>query len=477
MKIMKNSNRRILALLLSLLLIAAFTACDPLDKGMEYGPDSVSGTDKPESEAEYWVLSGIDMGTGMMEAEEAANFFESKSDEILSLKLEEDGAAGVILFGDYAAGIWKETEKGLDVTIDNGEEPMNIVFVRDDDDNLLYTDESGDLEMTMKLSEVTEVPAAFANNALANLDVNFSSEETVAMSNFMLGGEFACKDGMIYCCGFNKDGNPITMSFAFDPSREAGECSSDVKYLDEDCKPSYINLKDGYIYYKATDADGNSKICKMKEDGSEKAVLYDKNADYLQVDGDKLYFTDENYRLVSTDLSGGSLTTVIDKEVYYSYHLGGDWYVFQDDADGESLHLANTAMDYDEKISEGKVYTCVADGSYLYFVEITDGEKEVGNLARINLKTLKTERSECEVYSPLCINSTLIQGFSRDYKVEKDKWDTLENAGEESSNLGYLTKYFSDDTQIYWYTEKGNVVSQLAIKTADDEYRFLPACM
>ncbi|MGN0658631.1 MAG: DUF5050 domain-containing protein [Emergencia sp.] len=462
MKRKKNCMSRILVLLMSVLMIAAFTSCGGTDGG---------DTTKDEGpKAEYWVLSGLDIGTGMEDAETAAEFFQMEADEIMSLKISDDGTAGVILYKEYGTGTWTETDKGLDIVVGEGnEDSQTITFVRDDNDNLVYSEESDGVTVTMQLSRSESVPAAFVNNALANLDVNFSAEETLKMSNLMLGGEFACEDGVIYCHGFDKDGKPITLSFAFDSSKEKDSRISDVKYLDEDFWASYINLKDGSIYYIASDTDGNSQVCRMNEDGSDRTVLYDKNASYLQVDGDKIYFTDENHRLVSADLDGGSLTTVIDKEVYYTYHLGGDWFVFQDDADGESLHLANTAMGYDERLSEGKVYSCVADGSYLYYVDITDEENNVGNLVRLDLKTLKSERSDCLMYNEICISSTHIQGVLRDIKVEKDKWNELENAHEKNEDC-YFTKYFSDDIRIYWYQNADGIIEQLAIDTSDGAF-------
>lgn len=297
-----------------------------------------------------------------------------------------------------------------------------------------------------------------------SIDVEYDDDQTAYMSNLMAGGEYVYEDGVIYSHGFDSEGTPILMSFAFDPDKDKDSRITDVKYLDTENWPSYITVEDGYIYYIAHTCDEASQVCRIKTDGSDKTVIYKNNADCLQVDGDRLYFTDENHNLVSTDLEGEDLETLIDREVYYTYHICDDWFVFQDDADEESLHIANSSTGEDRRLSSGIGYGSVIDGSYLYYVDVTDTENYTGNLVKLNLKTMEEERSDVSMHDGLNISRTQMQGYFRGVKVSKDEWNKLEDADQEMSDY-YLTKYFTDEMEVYWYYDADGLITQIAIDT------------
>ena len=178
-----------------------------------------------------------------------------------------------------------------------------------------------------------------------------------------------------------------------------------------------------------------------------------------------MYFTDENHHLVSADLDGQNITTLIDKEVYDSYCLGDGWFLYQDDADGESLHITNVRLGYDQRLSEDKVFGCVLEGAYLYYVDVHDYENGTGSLTRLNLDTLETEVSETVMQGTVLIAGGRIWSQSYGISEETENWMRLEDGSWDG--LGYTVVYIDKDTRIYWYIIEREKISQYVIYAGD----------
>ena len=412
----------------------------------------------------FWVCTGLDMGDGeVMDAEAIQSLFQTGADSIMSLRLREDGRAYVLYFGECMGGTWEETDTGFDVRI--GGEDGEILSFYDWGDgtvDLSVEDENAAFDFTLSKSET--VPQAFEDAPLALLDVRFTPEQARDMSNFMQTGRYIILDGKLYGYYSKSASDRRLIRYDYDPTQPKESRLTGFQELAKGETPCYLQTANGYLYYICWSANGNT-LRRIGMDGSDKTVLYDKDCDYLQICGDTMYFTDENHHLVSADLDGQNITTLMDKEVYYPYCLGDGWFLFQDDADGESLHIANVLHSYDQRISEDKVYGCVLEGNYLYYVDVHDYENNTGNLTRLDLDTLETEVSDTVMHNTVLISGGRIWSASYGISEETENWMRLEDGSWD--NMGYTVIYMGEDTQICWYIDENGDIAQYAIYAGD----------
>ena len=408
----------------------------------------------------FWTCTGLDMGFDeVMDEESIAATFGVSADSLMSLRLRENGTAWIIYFGEAAGGVWEETEDGIDLHL-TGEADLDLSFYLWPDGTLEYETEEDGAAFLFTLEKAESTPKAFETAGLPLLDVSFSPEQTLAMSNLMLGGRYIFLDDSLFGFQYYNGSQPKMISFRFDPSQEQEQRITDYQDVDLEGGPTFLQEANGCLYYICTGSSG-SQLCRINPDGSGRTVLYDKDCSYLQVCGDVMYFTDENHHLVRSDLDGQNVTTLIAKELYYTYCLGDDWFLFQDDADGESLHIANLKYGFEQRLSTGKTYCYVVDGNYLYFVDEIDNETNLGHLTRIDLDTLETEVSGKLTYDMITIMGDRIYSNSYNVSVEKENWKELDDEGWDL--LGYRVYYFDEHAQICMYMVEGFLVDQFAI--------------
>lgn len=408
----------------------------------------------------FWTCTGLDMGFDeVMDEEGIAATFGVSADSLMSLRLRENGTAWIIYFGEAAGGVWEETEDGIDLHL-TGEADLDLSFYLWPDGTLEYETEEDGAAFLFTLEKAESTPKAFETAGLPLLDVSFSPEQTLAMSNLMLGGRYIFLDDSLFGFQYYNGSQPKMISFRFDPSQEQEQRITDYQDVDLEGGPTFLQEANGCLYYICTGSSG-SKLCRINLDGSGRTVLYDKDCSYLQVCGDVMYFTDENHHLVRSDLDGQNVTTLIAKELYYTYCLGDDWFLFQDDADGESLHIANLKYGFEQRLSTGKTYCYVVDGNYLYFVDEIDNETNLGHLTRIDLDTLETEVSGKLTYDMITIMGDRIYSNSYNVSVEKENWKELDDEGWDL--LGYRVYYFDEHALICMYMVEGFLVDQFAI--------------
>ena len=412
----------------------------------------------------FWVCTGLDMGDGqVMDQEAIQGLFQTGADSVMSLRLREDGRAYILYFGECMGGTWEKTDTGFDVHI-GGEEGETLSFYDwgDGTADVSVEDENASFGFTLSKSET--VPQAFEDAPLALLDVRFTPEQARDMSNFMLVGRYIILDGKLYGYYSRSASDRRLICYDYDPTQPKESRLTGFQELARSETPCYLQAANGYLYYICWSANGNT-LRRIGMDGSDKTVLYDKECDYLQICGDTMYFTDENHHLVSADLDGQNITTLIDKEVYYPYCLGDGWFLFQDDADGESLHITNVRLGFDQRISEDKVYGFVMEGNYLYYVDVHDYGNNTGNLTRLNLDTLETEVSDTVMNATVLIGGGRIMSQSYGISEEMENWMRLEDGSWD--RVGYTVIYVGENTQICWYMDENREITQYAIYAGD----------
>ncbi|MBQ9608300.1 MAG: DUF5050 domain-containing protein [Lachnospiraceae bacterium] len=278
-------------------------------------------------------------------------------------------------------------------------------------------------------AEVTEEP----EDQMNNFKVNYSYDETLKMENMMANGVITIDGDKLYR-GINQGGK-FSLS-VWDLNDNNGDITIDNQVvLVEDVYPNYITPYNDYIYFFYFDKtkDDSTAIARVSKSGGDKEVLYDGGCDYFTIYNDRLYFTDANNNYVSTDMDGKDMKTLVNKEVYYPYPVNEDWVIYQDDADGETLHLTYIPTGFDKKITEGRSLAPVIDGSTLWYIT---GDGKNNNLHKMDLSAYDSESgsfpddvSDKKFATNVFVTEDMIYngkyGFNDFSGDTKDRWNEL----------------------------------------------------
>ena len=223
--------------------------------------------------------------------------------------------------------------------------------------------------------------------------IAFTDAESAAMSNFMQRGRYLFEDGVMFGAGFDKNASYPSLIRAEVTTGAAEPSLGEFTVLDRHVNANFLTSLDGMLYYVRIDREsGLCCLARIGKDGSgfEKLTEETEAMDWLLWHKDRFYFTDEEHFLVSVDPNGGSRETVLEKRVYYPYFLTDDLLLYQDDEDGETLHLYSLSDASDTRLTELPSYHPVVSGSTLYFAAVPEGES-AAHLARLDLSASGAE--------------------------------------------------------------------------------------
>lgn len=305
----------------------------------------------------YWVVEKLEMDGNEFSGETLTGIF-GPADSIMALAFDTEGTFNSVMFEDFLKGTYSGTPDALELDFDG-----EIVKGTCTDDTLVLVMKDG--SFTLKRQD--KMPEMLANNPWVTYSPDFDASQTAAMSNFMSYGFYLVEDGMLY--GLTHS-HSLSGSLGATPFHMKGDFPEfeETVILDGNGCANYLCKEGDTLYYILN----YEKVCRVNTDGSDSKVLYEGACDYLQIHEGRLYFADENYHFVSTDMNGGDLQTVVDKEIYYPYFIGSDWMIYQDDADDESLHLYNTTHGTDLNITYVPSYNPILDGHFLYYTDMTE---------------------------------------------------------------------------------------------------------
>lgn len=176
-------------------------------------------------------------------------------------------------------------------------------------------------------------------------DPYYETDDTLAMSCFMLQNAYIDFDGYLYGAVLDQNADVHFGRFTMEYNTDSMKIG-DPELLDEEY-PLYICTDEDRIYY-VTD----SGIKSMLPDGSDIKIIYGGKADYMQLKEDRLYFTDGDNKYLSMDTDGGNIETVIDRAVAYPYGFLEDWIIFQDIEDNGSLYMMQESTGYQLKLND-----------------------------------------------------------------------------------------------------------------------------
>lgn len=392
-------------------------------------------TAEPEKEGVakgYWVVEKMVMEGNEFDKETMEGIF-GEAESIMALAFDGEGSIDGIYFGEPLKGTYTGAEDALEMDL-MGEKATGVCK-----DGVLEIKIGEDAAFTLKNQE--EMPASIASNPWATYKPDFDADETMAMSSFMNYGRYIVQDDVLYGLTHSKSGSGNLAAMPFHMKGDFPQFD-DTKILDEKGSAVYLCMDGDYLYYLR---DWEA-VCRVKTDGSDAKVLYEGMCDYLQIHDGRLYFTDEDYHFVSTDMDGKDLKTVVDKEIYYPYFICADWMVFQDNDDDESLHLYHATSGEELNITYVPSYAPVLDGKYLYYTDYTDG---LAYLCRVDMSdpdTFRWEGSELPLRETGFVIDEEYVYTANGISVPKADWQKLTDTKDVTAEVEV---YASKDYKVY----------------------------
>ena len=381
----------------------------------------------------YWVAESLALEGTEFSKEDMESIF-GPAETVMTLAFDENGIVNGILFGEFLKGSYTESADSFEITFET--ETTKGTFP-----------DGGKIKITLGdgsdvvLVKQTERPEALDKNPWVTYDVNFTAEETAAMSNFMSLGRYYIDGDVMYGLTHKESNTGGLGATKFEMVGDFPEFE-ETKVLDGRGIANCI-CKDGdYLYYVME----FQEICRIKTDGSELETLYEGACDYLQIYNGRLYFTDADSYFVSTDMDGNDLQTVVDKEIYYPYFICEDWLLFQDDADEESIHIYNTKVGEELNITYMPTYNPIIDGKYLYVTVSCD---EGFYLLRLDMSDPYTAYGEAGdgylVEAGFMMDDTRIYA-TNDISELKEDWKKIEVT---EPYVDYVEMYVSEKYTIH----------------------------
>lgn len=395
-------------------------------------------------ESGCWVVESMTMDGAEFTSSDIKDIF-GDPETVMALEFTSAGIVNGVLFEDPFimpySGVLEEFE------IDFTDEVIKGTYT--EENKMVLTQQDGSV---MTLVHQEKIAEALLTNPWRTYKADFSNAQTCAMSNFMMNGRYLIEDNVLYGLTHSQNLNgslaatPIYMKGDFPEFKE-------TTILDDRGAATFLNKVGDVLYYIMD----YQEICRINVDGSGLEVLYEGPCDYLQINNDRIYFTDENYHLMSMNMDGEDPVTVVDREIYYPYFISSDWMVFQDDADSESLHLYNTTYGEELTLTNTVSHAPVLHGKYLYYVDATDDKNCLCRIDMSNLDNLVCEKSE----NTITFLDYMIDGktlyLANNTSMELENW---KNAAVSASVEEVMEVYVSEEYTVYHKFDNEGLISE-----------------
>lgn len=294
-----------------------------------------------------------------------------------------------------------------------------------------------------------------------SLVIDFTPAETAAMSTFMSRGFYAMDGNSVFGQAYTSDGTAELVRIDLVQNGSFAEVDSYI-VLEKGITPNYVTVYGDDVYY--IHGGGEGGIYKVSKDGGTPQLIIEDAAAYLQIRGDKLYYCDSSYTFREAELDGSNSVPMLDKEVYFPYFVNDQWFIYQDDADNESLHIRHALSGEDITLCSVPGYSPVIYGTDLYFVAFSNGEN---SLAKIDMKydlkspdNFSIEYGDLKEAADITISSEGYLYYGLNNGLSIDRWQYAENPDAEYE---LVYRYLGEEYEIYWEMDEQNRVSGIYV--------------
>lgn len=437
-------KRKILAVVLIFAMCFTFAGCGGKDGGEG---DKTKEPEEPKvtSIIGDWECEKVEITDNgeKMDEDTVKAMFGDDVKSVFGLSAYSDGSAYISLMGEEGAVLWKEAkDKEYEFVIpESGEESGNIRAKLDGEKLVVSMEEIYQSDGKDQTTEMvfTMKYAGKKSRIIEGWDITLEGDDVYDMSNAMIGGMCVEVNGMLYGDYGGKEwgGGAFTAAKIKDGKLE------EPVVVAEGVNALHLSEYDGDIY----GIFDYEKIIKVEGGKTEVETIYEGVCDYMQVTEDGIFFTDENNQYCRIDHKGQNKETIMKKEVYYPYQINSEYMVYQDDADGETLHMYNMKTGKDSKLTDIVSYEPMICGEYLYF-RTPGSEDDMSYMGRLNLYSGKQEKSKTETllfeYYVTPENFSVAKGGF--VTAEFDEWDKF--ADKDSAGFKFYPIYSNGEIWI-----------------------------
>lgn len=283
-----------------------------------------------------------------------------------------------------------------------------------------------------------------------------SDAGSLQMANHM-SVDRACTDGdVLYTFDFDAAFEPVLVRFKITEKGLAERTE-----LISGCVPEYLTLYDGRLYFVSDGA-----VQSVKTDGKDRKTLAENVSGDLMIADDMLWYRDADGRFCRAQLDGKNAEVVIDKLCFYPY-AAGDVIIYQDDADGETLHICSPEKQLDGRLTDIPAYEYVILGDALYFTTLTENGLCPARLGA---------DGEVEVFSNHLTDSPVRYSyFGGVWSVDGVPLDKLSSAACETGSDGYYETLELTDAgyELCARCNPDGRIREFVLYTADGEWVFI----
>lgn len=186
----------------------------------------------------------------------------------------------------------------------------------------------------------------------------FDQNQSEKMACFLYANRALIFDGTLFCFDYDQNYEPVLAAYTLDES-----FPDNFRILADNCVPQYITMLDGRLYY--INSRNGSALESVCPDGSDRTTLFG-FADFLQSAAGKLWFCDENGRFCSVFPDGSAPVIHIAQACAYPFVIG-ETIIYQNEDDGERLHLLFRSDGTDVALSSTAAYAPFIIGRDLYY--------------------------------------------------------------------------------------------------------------
>lgn len=394
------------------------------------------GSEEPEDTAPVatsvagdWECIDMSMkdGGSEMTKEDLEELFSSEVKDLAHLTAYPDGTGEMMFLEELLPFAWEDADEGYAIVIGDS---VTSAVLEDNKLTMKMKDQTSDITLMFKyLGKVSAL--------IDGWDLQLTDEEVIDMSSFMAYGESIVIDDMLY----GSFGGNSYEAGTFSMGKVKKDGVGDRAVIADGVRANNLTEHEEYIYGTL----GNAKIIKVKVGDSKYETIYKGSCDYVQAYGDRIFFTDESYKLCSVDMSGKDKKTVIDKkDMYYVYILPNDMVIYQDDPDGETIHIYDMKAAKDYKLTNTASYSPVICGDYLYYSsQVSDS---VYDFCRLDLYSGKLDKAEGMLDNSefFIENGKIIFGTGGYPALALDEWNKLN----ETNHMGIVAEVRSSNGEV-----------------------------
>lgn len=142
----------------------------------------------------------------------------------------------------------------------------------------------------------------------------------------------------------------------------------------------YVAIQGDWIYYSnALDNPNSQEYCKfykVRTDGTDKTLLSEKPARFINVVGDWIYYSDViNGSFLTKMKTDGTNKTILSDDLSQFINVRGEWIYYSNSSDGGSIYKIKTDGTEKTKLNEELSQYLTVEGDYIYYInkELEDG--------------------------------------------------------------------------------------------------------